>query len=254
MRSRPRLETETEEERTVADGLAMFADPAIGRARDLLDRTADWQPDIVVREIYESGGIYVAASLHVLHGLVAHYPNFIKLAERGLAHVRSDLGEPGVAGGNGRHLLRRSVPPVLQPPDDQPFINVIAMRVGAGEVVPGRTRGDQLNLRRIPGGTVDFKPLAWTQAVRVVTVDGRGRAIGPKKITSVELRFRTFIDFGLLVNGTVSRVLATSVACLLRRTAVCVAIRGAPLNQETTQLDPSRRHDVAPAVLQRAKE
>jgi hypothetical protein len=40
LRSRPRLETETEEERTVADGVAMFADPAIGRARDLLDRTA----------------------------------------------------------------------------------------------------------------------------------------------------------------------------------------------------------------------
>jgi hypothetical protein len=94
MRSRPRLETETEEERTVADGLAMFADPAIGRARDLLGRTADWQPDIVVREIYELGGTYVAAGLHVLHGLGAHYPNFIKLAERGLAHVRSDLGEP----------------------------------------------------------------------------------------------------------------------------------------------------------------
>jgi hypothetical protein len=28
-------------------------------------------------------------------------------------------------------------PPVLQPPDDQPFTDVIAMRVGAGQVRPG---------------------------------------------------------------------------------------------------------------------
>ena len=59
LRSRPRLDTETEEERTGADGLAMFADLAIGRARDLLDWTADWQPDIVVREIYELGASVV---------------------------------------------------------------------------------------------------------------------------------------------------------------------------------------------------
>jgi UDP:flavonoid glycosyltransferase YjiC (YdhE family) len=114
----------------------MFADPAIGRARDLLDRTADWQPDIVVREIYELGGTYVAAGLHVLHGLGAHYPNFIKLAERGLAHVRSDLGEPAWRVAMADTCYIDPFPPVLQPPDDQPFTNVIAMRVGAGEVRP----------------------------------------------------------------------------------------------------------------------
>lgn len=41
LRSRPRSAAETDEERLGADGLAMFADPAIARARDLLDRTAD---------------------------------------------------------------------------------------------------------------------------------------------------------------------------------------------------------------------
>ena len=59
LRSRPRSAAETDEERLVADGLAMFADPAIAWARDLLDRTADWQPDMVVQEIYELGGTYV---------------------------------------------------------------------------------------------------------------------------------------------------------------------------------------------------
>ena len=71
-----------------------FADPAIARARDLLDRTVDWGPDMVVQEIYELGGTYIPAHLHVLHGLGAHYPNFIKLAELALAHVRTTLGEP----------------------------------------------------------------------------------------------------------------------------------------------------------------
>ena len=94
LQNRPRTAPETDEERTVADGLAMFADPAIGRARDLLARTADWRPDIVVQEIYELGGTYVPADLHALHGLGAHYPNFIQLAELGLARVRSTLGEP----------------------------------------------------------------------------------------------------------------------------------------------------------------
>ena len=94
LRSRPRSPAETDEERTIADGLAMFADPAIARARDLLDRTADWGPDMVVQEIYELGGTYIPAHLHVLHGLGAHYPNFIKLAELALAHVRTTLGEP----------------------------------------------------------------------------------------------------------------------------------------------------------------
>jgi hypothetical protein len=72
LRSRPRSPAETDEERTIADGLAMFADPAIARARDLLDRTADWGPDMVVQEVYELGGMYIPAHLHVLHGLGAH--------------------------------------------------------------------------------------------------------------------------------------------------------------------------------------
>ena len=65
MRSRPRSAAETDEERTVADGLAMFADPAIARARALLDRTADWRPDVMVQEIYELGGTYVPAQYGV---------------------------------------------------------------------------------------------------------------------------------------------------------------------------------------------
>lgn len=48
---------------TVANGIAMFADPAIARAHDLLDRMADWRPDMVVQEIYELGGTYVPAPL-----------------------------------------------------------------------------------------------------------------------------------------------------------------------------------------------
>jgi UDP:flavonoid glycosyltransferase YjiC (YdhE family) len=137
MRSRPRSAAETDEERTVADGLAMFADPAIARARDLLDRTADWRPDVVVQEIYELGGTYVPARLHVLHGLGAHYPNFIRLAELALAHVRTTLGEPARRVPIADTPYVDPFPPVLQPPDDQPFTDVIAMQMGAGQVCPG---------------------------------------------------------------------------------------------------------------------
>ena len=144
LRSRSRAEAETDEERTVADGLAMFADPAIDRARDLLDRTADWQPDIVVQEIYELGGTYVPAGLHVLHGLGAHYPNFIRLAEIALAHVRSTLGEPARRLPMADTPYVDPFPPVLQPPDDQPFTNVISMRVDAGEVRPGDVLPDSV--------------------------------------------------------------------------------------------------------------
>lgn len=137
LRNRTRSAAETDQERTAADGLAMFADPAITRARDLLDRTADWRPDILLREIYELGGTYVPARLHVLHGLGAHYPNFIRLAELALAHVGSTLGEPARQVPMADTPYIDPFPPVLQPPDDQPFTDVIAMRVGAGTVRPG---------------------------------------------------------------------------------------------------------------------
>ena len=144
LRSRPRSAAETDEERLVADGLAMFADPGIARARDLLDRTADWQPDMVVQEIYELGGTYVPARLHVLHGLGAHYPNFIRLASLALGHVRSTLGEPARRLPMADTPYVDPFPPALQPPDDQPFSDVIAMRVGAGEVRPGDVLPDSV--------------------------------------------------------------------------------------------------------------
>jgi UDP:flavonoid glycosyltransferase YjiC (YdhE family) len=137
LRNRIRSAAETDQERMAADGLAMFADPAITRARDLLDRTADWRPDILLREIYELSGTYVPARLHVLHGLGAHYPNFIRLAELALAHVGSTLGEPARQVPMADAPYIDPFPPVLQPPDDQPFTDVIAMRVGAGTVRPG---------------------------------------------------------------------------------------------------------------------
>jgi UDP:flavonoid glycosyltransferase YjiC (YdhE family) len=136
LQSRARSAAETDEQRTVADGLAMFADPAVSRARGLLDRTADWRPDIVVQEIYELGGTYVPARLHVLHGLGAHYPDFIRLAELALGHVRSTLGAPARRLPMADTPYIDPFPPVLQPPDDQPYTDVIAMRVGAGAVRP----------------------------------------------------------------------------------------------------------------------
>jgi hypothetical protein len=74
-------------------------------------------------------------------------------------------------------------------------------------------------------------------------------------MTAVQSRLRTSMVFGLLLNGTVSTVLATSVACLLGRTAVCVAIRGGSSQPRNARiLAQPGRHEVAPAVLQRSNE
>jgi UDP:flavonoid glycosyltransferase YjiC (YdhE family) len=117
--------------------MAMFADPAVGRAHDLLDRTADWRPDVVVREIYELAGTYVPADLHVLHGLGAHYPNFVAIAQLALDRVRSTLGDPAWGVPMADTLYLNPFPPVLQPPDDRPFTDVIPIRPDASEVRPG---------------------------------------------------------------------------------------------------------------------
>jgi hypothetical protein len=51
-------------------------------------------------------------------------------------------------------------------------------------------------------------------------------------------------------NGAVSTVLATSVACLLRRTAVCVAIRGGSSQPRNAHiLAQPGRHDMAPPAV-----
>ncbi|HET9560775.1 MAG TPA: hypothetical protein VFP01_01590 [Propionibacteriaceae bacterium] len=137
LRNRPRGAAESDADRTVADGMAMFADPAVARAHDLLDRTADWRPNIVVREIYELAGMYVPADLHVLHGLGAHYPNFVALAQLGLDRVRSSLGDPAWRVPMADTPYLDPFPAVLQAPDDQPFTDVIQIRPDAGEVRPG---------------------------------------------------------------------------------------------------------------------
>jgi UDP:flavonoid glycosyltransferase YjiC (YdhE family) len=137
LRNRPRAAAESQADRIVADGIAMFADPAVARAHDLMDRTADWRPNIVVREIYELAGTYVTADLHVLHGLGAHYPNFIALAQLALDRVRTSLGDPAWRAPMARTPYLDPFPDVLQPPDDLPFTDVIRIRPDAGEVRPG---------------------------------------------------------------------------------------------------------------------
>lgn len=137
LRDRPRAAGEGPMAGLVADGLAMFADPAVGRARDLLEQTRSWKPEVVVREIYELGGAYVPAGLHVLHGLGAHYPNFVDLATLALGHVAATLGPPAAGTSLPATAYVDPFPAVLQPPGDRPFADVIGIRPDAGEVRPG---------------------------------------------------------------------------------------------------------------------
>jgi hypothetical protein len=134
VRDRPRSANETDSARTVGDGLAMFAAPAIDRARDLVVRTASWLPDVVVQEIYELAAAYVPARLHVLHGLGAHYPGFVGLRELALGYIGSTLGPPAWRTSVADTPYLDPFPPMLQSPDNRPFNDVLAVRPDAGEV------------------------------------------------------------------------------------------------------------------------
>jgi UDP:flavonoid glycosyltransferase YjiC (YdhE family) len=137
VRDRPRAANETDAARTVGDGLAMFAAPAIDRARALVVLTAGWLPDIVIQETYELAGDYVPARLHVLHGLGAHYPGFVGLRELALGYVGSTLGPPAWRAPVADTLYIDPFPPILQAQDARPFKDVLAVRPDAGEVGPG---------------------------------------------------------------------------------------------------------------------
>jgi hypothetical protein len=56
LRDRPRAVAESDADRTVADGMAMFRRPGRRPRPRWLDRTANWRPNVVVRDIYELGG------------------------------------------------------------------------------------------------------------------------------------------------------------------------------------------------------
>lgn len=135
--ARPVAAHESEMDRIIGSGLAMFAVPAVDRGRDLQRLAHDWAPDVVVSEIYELGGSWVPARLHVWHGLGAHYPNFVQLAQLCEGRVRTELGETARRTPLAETPYVDPFPPQLQPPADKPYADVIAMRPAAGEVTAG---------------------------------------------------------------------------------------------------------------------
>ena len=118
----------------VADGLAMFADPAIARARDLLDRATDCDRTWSCRRFMSWAGR--TSQPVCMYCMGWERTTRTSSGSRPVpAHVRTTLGEPA-RDHRWPTPLRRSVPPTLQPPDDHPFTDVIAMQ-GAGQVCPG---------------------------------------------------------------------------------------------------------------------
>lgn len=126
--TRPRPEAESEQERIVGDGMVMFADPGVERARDLLAVTRGWTPDVVVREIYELGGAYVPARMHVLHGVGSHYPGFVGLSQLALARIGAVLGPPAWDQPSATTPYVDPFPAALQPPEDSPYADVVRVR------------------------------------------------------------------------------------------------------------------------------
>jgi UDP:flavonoid glycosyltransferase YjiC (YdhE family) len=148
VRNRPRPDGASEAEEMVGNGLAMFAHPAVERARDLFRLTSAWPPDLVVREIYELGVDHVAPdAVHVRHGLGAHFPGFAALVELARAEVARRLGRPVPARAVAQTPYLDPFPALLQvPPEDQG--KVLPIRPHAGEVLPGEEL--PVAFRRLP--------------------------------------------------------------------------------------------------------
>jgi UDP:flavonoid glycosyltransferase YjiC (YdhE family) len=124
----------------VEAGMRLFGRPGIARARDLTPLAADWQPDLVVRELTEAAGWQAAAvsgAVDVMHGFGTHIPYLVDAMQIVLGAVRSELGR------SDRSLDLTDVPyvdpcpPLLQPPGGTPFGNVLPLRPEMGVVHPG---------------------------------------------------------------------------------------------------------------------
>lgn len=117
-----------------------FVETATPRAADLLERVADWQPDLVVSEETEFAGAVVAASVgaaHVVHGLgVVEVPSLTEFVA-GLDPVGARWGVADLA---RRYTIAPYVsvcPPSLRPADPRPDRETFTLRPASGEPGPG---------------------------------------------------------------------------------------------------------------------
>ena len=169
--------TQDEAEQKRHAATALFARPAVARARQLLPMAASWRPDVVVHELYELAGGEAAAAIgavDVVHGLGTHVAELPELAQVVGSVIAEELGTPNRASDIFAAPYLDPCPPSLQSPELDQFRNVLGIRPEIGVSYPGERLPDML--RRLPYertiyltlGTAFNAPGAWRLALEAV--------------------------------------------------------------------------------------
>jgi UDP:flavonoid glycosyltransferase YjiC (YdhE family) len=143
--------TQDEAERKWYAATALFARPAVARARQLVPMAASWRPDVVVHELCELAGSEAAAAVgaaDVVHGLGVHEPLLPEFAERMGSALADELGTPNRGPDIFTAAYLDPCPPSLQSPVGNQFRNVFNIRPEVGVVHPGERLPD--SMRRLP--------------------------------------------------------------------------------------------------------
>ena len=174
-------QTEAEQQRNAA--IALFARPAVARARQLVPMAEAWRPHVVVHDLYELAGGEAAAvsgAADVVHGFGTHVADLPEFAQLVGSVVAEELGTPNRVSDIFTAPYLDPCPPSLQSPDVDIFRNVLGIRPEVGVVSPGERLPDPM--RRLPYkrtiyltlGTAFNDPDAWwlvLEAVREMEVN-----------------------------------------------------------------------------------
>ena len=170
--------------------LTLFGRPGVARARQLIPMAADWQPDVVVHELFDIAGIEAAAvsgAHHVVHGFGARESYLPDLAAMICAAAATELGTPDRTQRLFSSLYLDPYPSGLRPSGRSPFSDVWRIRPEVGVVYPGERLPDRI--RDLPYGhtiyltlgTAFNAPAAWQlvlEGVRDLPVNVIG-TVGP---------------------------------------------------------------------------
>lgn len=113
------------------DAISIFGWPGYQRARELVPRAREWQPDIVVHEAADYAGWEVAAevdALGVAHGFGPHMPHTPELLRNICAAAVDELGTPDRVEGVLASVYVDPWPAALRSDEPSPWSDVIAVR------------------------------------------------------------------------------------------------------------------------------
>jgi UDP:flavonoid glycosyltransferase YjiC (YdhE family) len=129
--------------------IALFAEPSVARARQLLPMVTSWGPDVVVHELCELAGWEAAAAVgavDVVHGLGVHENSLPELAQRLGSVVADQLGTSNRAADVLAAPYLDPCPATLQSPVGEAFRDVLPIRPEPGVSYPGEPLPDVMRL------------------------------------------------------------------------------------------------------------